>query len=230
MKNYLLPLLAAFLAASSVRAALITYTDTNNVTTGGGTFTFSQFNPSLGTLTAIDLIIQSSTLQGSINITRTTGSRTFTDLNAALSIDPASGFSGYDSNALSYDRTPSGTFTINATNSSRLINVTGTTQSLIGGSPVTFGINPSDFGSYIGVSTVSFDSFILLGDNNTGSGEFSVDSSNLLSPTSMALLYTYSVPPAPVPEPGQVAASLLLLGGIGTYFLIKRRRSSSASA
>ncbi len=46
----------------------------------------------------------------------------------------------------------------------------------------------------------------------------------------MTLRYTYTPGTAPVPEPGQVAASLLLLGGIGGYVFIKRRRKSAVAA
>ena len=35
-----------------------------------------------------------------------------------------------------------------------------------------------------------------------------------------------STPSAAVPEPGQVAASLLLLSGIGGYFFLKRRKAA----
>jgi hypothetical protein len=38
-----------------------------------------------------------------------------------------------------------------------------------------------------------------------------------------------SVGSAAVPEPGQVAASLLLLGGIGGYFFVKRRKAAKAT-
>jgi hypothetical protein len=54
---------------------------------------------------------------------------------------------------------------------------------------------------------------------------------NLLAPnTSVTLRYTYTPSTAPVPEPGQVAASLLLLGGIGGYVFIKRRRKPAVAA
>jgi len=72
----------------------------------------------------------------------------------------------------------------------------------------------------------------LEGDENTGTGSTALDPSNLLSPTSLTLRYTYtpSSGPSAVPEPGQVAASLLLLGGIGGYVFIKRRRKSAVAA
>ena len=230
MKSKILTLLAgiSIFAACGANAANQTFSDTQNVTTGSATFTFNQFNPSLGTLTAIDLIIVTSTLQGNITYSRTSGSRTFSSVTAALSLDPSAGFAGYDATALAYLRSPSGSFTISSGNPNQLLTVTGTTQSMIGGSPVTLSINSC--ASYIGLSSVTFNSSILLGDVNTGSGSFNTNLDNLVSPTSMSLRYTYSTDPAPIPEPGQVAASLLLLGGIGAYVFIKRRKKSAPAA
>ncbi len=222
-----------FGAASAAFAvpSTITQNATQTVITDGSTFTFNQFNPTLGTLNAIDLIIDSSTLQGSFTLNRTSGSgsRTYTDFTAALSIDPSTGFAGYSSSPLSFNRSPSGNITINSGNLNQLVSVVGTTQSLIGGSPVTLSIT-SPFASYIGLSNVSFDAFLLYGDDNTGSGTMIPNTDNLLSPTSITLRYTYTNDPVPIPEPGQVAASLLLLGGIGAYYFVKRRRKSAPAA
>ncbi len=120
---------------------------------------------------------------------------------------------------------------MNATNSSRTFTVDGTTQSLIGASPVTLSINSSVFANYTGSGTILYTSEILVGDVNTGNGITNTNDSNLLSPTSLTLRYSYTTSdPSAVPEPGQVAASLLLLGGIGGYVFIKRRRKSAVAA
>jgi len=43
-------------------------------------------------------------------------------------------------------------------------------------------------------------------------------------------LYLYAAPgSAAVPEPGQIAASLLLLAGIGGYVWLKRRKQKAAA-
>jgi hypothetical protein len=43
-------------------------------------------------------------------------------------------------------------------------------------------------------------------------------------------LYLYAAPgSAAVPEPGQIAASLLLLAGIGGYVWLKRRKQNAAA-
>jgi hypothetical protein len=231
MKNYLLPLLAAFLAASSVRAALITYTDTNNVTTGGGTtFTFSQFNSAFGTLSAIDLIINSSSPSGSITITNNAGTPMDVDEITArfrLAGNSTLGLSAYNTSYLGLHTTPSSPLTISGSGSQAFAIDGG--QSFVGGSPVTRSISSAAFAQYLGSGTVSFSTSVQTQIDTTGA-DFNVSSGAFNAPTSMTLRYTYTPAPAPVPEPGQVAASLLLLGGIGTYFLIKRRRSSSASA
>ena len=52
---------------------------------------------------------------------------------------------------------------------------------------------------------------------------------SLSAASNFTLRYTYTPSTAPVPEPGQVAASLLLLGGIGGYVFIKRRRKPAVA-
>jgi hypothetical protein len=51
-----------------------------------------------------------------------------------------------------------------------------------------------------------------------------------LTPQSFTLSYATGGGSAAVPEPGQVAASLLLLGGIGGYVFLKRRKAAKAAA
>ena len=224
--------------AQATPSSYVTQNLTQNVSATSSSFTFNQFDSTLGTLSAVDLIINSSTLQGSVTLTRSSGTRIYTDLSAQLllaggaTLLPDLTTNEYASPALSFLRTPSGDFTMNGANTSRTFTVNGTTQSLIGASPVTLSINSSVFANYTGSGTVLYTSSILEGDENTGTGSTALDPSNLLSPTSLTLRYTYtpSSGPSAVPEPGQVAASLLLLGGIGGYVFIKRRRKSAVAA
>jgi hypothetical protein len=229
----------AFVGVAQAVPSTVTQNSTQNLTTATSTFTFNQFDATLGTLSAVDVIIQSSTIQGNITISRAhTGSRTFTDLNAALGLFAIPGITGdvyplesYFSSALSFLRSPSGNFTIDSTTPTQLITVNGTTQSLIGNSPVTLSVGSEAFSSYIGSSTVGFGSTIsLVRVSGGGSAATDMDTSNFFSPTTISLRYTYTSDPAAVPEPGQVAASLLLLGGIGGYVFIKRRRKSTVAA
>jgi hypothetical protein len=217
-------------ASSVIAAPPITQNLTLNVVEEGEgftTFTFNQFNPSLGTLNAVDLIIDSSTLQGNFTVFKST-SRTFSSLTASLLLPsvPGYGSGDYSTSLFAFARTPSGTFSVN--NNTQLVSVNGTTQSLIGGSAITLSINPASFSAYTGLSSISFDSTIVIAANSGGS--FTLNGANLLSPTSLTLQYSYTPGTAPVPEPGQVAASLLLLGGIGAYVFIKRRKKSAPAA
>lgn len=238
IKSAIIGLALAGVAQAVPSSSYVTQNLTQNVSATTSSFTFNQFDSTLGTLSAVDLIINSSTLQGSVTLTRTSGTRIFTELNAQLllaggaTLLPDLTDGEYASPALSFLRTPSGDFTMNGANTSRTFTVNGTTQSLIGASPVTLNINSSVFANYTGSGTVLYTSSILEGDDNTGTGSTALDPSNLLSPTSLTLRYTYtpSSGPSAVPEPGQVAASLLLLGGIGGYVFIKRRRKSAVAA
>jgi hypothetical protein len=226
MKKIFAILASVIAVASSSQAALITSNQTQNLTRSGADFTFSQFNTNNGTLTltAIDLIIQSSTLQGNLTYVRTSLSNAFSNLNAGLSIAPTAGLDdGYATEGIVYARTPSGNFSLNATNTSQLITVNGTTQSLIGGSPLTVNLSSSGFGSYLGTETVTFNLALFAAATATGSGTYNINSPNLLAPTTLSLQYTYT-DTSTVPEPSQVAASLLVVGGLGIYLLRRRRK------
>ncbi len=220
-------ILAAGVASAQVTS--LTQNVTHNVIEEGEgttTFTFNQFDSSLGSLTAVDLIIQSSTLQGSFTVFKNS-IRTFSTLSAELFIPDVVGYGSgfYSTTPYSFARTPSGTFAVN--NTTQLVSVNGTTQSLISNTPVTLSINSGDFSTYIGSSTLSFNPSVIISANSGAS--FTLNGANLLSPTTLTLRYTYNDPSA-VPEPGQVAASLLLLGGIGGYVFIKRRRKPATAA
>ena len=65
----------------------------------------------------------------------------------------------------------------------------------------------------------------LIGDVRFGDGVYQTGGGIIhLSPQSFAT--SYFTPSAAVPEPGQVAASLLLLAGIGGYVFVKRRKAA----
>jgi len=59
----------------------------------------------------------------------------------------------------------------------------------------------------------------------TGNG-YSTDMSGILNTTEMEVIYTYTT--AAVPEPSQVAASLLLIGGIAGFVIVRRRKAQVA--
>ena len=113
------------------------------------------------------------------------------------------------------------------------------------GNSYTIGFTIYDFGAAI--SRVDFKlNNTLLGNSLTGQGSSHTYSYNFTSigndevsfswpgaiPTNVAVLANVTVSPAvaPVPEPGQVAASLVLLAGIGGYVAMKRRRAMKTAA
>jgi hypothetical protein len=245
MKSKILTLLAGISIFAACGASAVPTTITQNITasasSSGTSFTFNTFDATLGTLNAVDLFIVSSTIQGSFTLNKTGGGNaTITSIKNTLNIQGASG-SGlsnddgntFQSTALEFNRNPSGTIILfgNATNSNRLVTINGTSQSIISSSTqVTLG-GDFLFSYYIGdgVSTFNYNVFNQLEYSNSGS-TFANNTNNILTPTTLSLRYSYTTDPSPVPEPGQVAASLLLLGGIGAYVFIKRRKKSAPAA
>jgi hypothetical protein len=233
MKNYLLPLLAALLATSSVRAALILNTEDPTIGSTNTTFNFNLFNSDLGTLTAVDLLFNSSTAGGSVSVdTNTSGESALFSSMTSFVRTSGTGLSQQNTTPVTISLNP-GLPNNQPADTFQTYNVTGT-QSLIS-SVQTYSINPVNWASYqtpggVG-NTPNFTGRAFTTPTFTADVLPTFSNSLYAAVSSYTLRYTYTpAGPSPVPEPGQVAASLLLLGGIGTYFLIKRRRSSSASA
>lgn len=213
----------------SLRAAIIDFTDTQNVNSAGLTnFTFSQFDPSLGTLTAIDLLLTSSTPSGNITVTNNsdTNTSTVTGIQSALNILGGTGHSGYSGSSTALNTSPGSTFYAIAASGSQLFTM-NPGQSLIGGVTQTIPISSGSFASYTGLGTVSFSGYATVNINTFGAS-YTADSTNYFSATSATLRYTYSGTAA-VPEPGQIAASLVALAAIGT-FVLRRRFTKKTSA
>jgi hypothetical protein len=223
--------LALATAAQAVASLNVTQNATQNVTISPTSFTFNQFNSSLGTLTAVDLILNSSVPGGAITASdQTGGNMQLIDFDSRFRLPQnlTLGISAHAGSFTSINTSPDWASTIIPSNSSQVFTILGG-QSLIS-SPVTQSISNAKFNEYTGSGTVTVSSFITNAITATAA-TFSVDSTNYFSATSMTLRYTYTASPSPVPEPGQVAASLLLLGGIGGYIFIKRRRvATNASA
>jgi len=219
--------------AQATPSSYVTQNSTWSLTGSNQTFTFTQFNSALGNLTAVDLILNSSTFSGSVSVTNTTGSAIEIDnIRSRIQVS-GTGFTQFNTtNTAAGGVTPSlsGGFSLNGGANQ---NFTTTTTSLLG-LPNTTSIASGSFASYIGgSSTPNFTARLL---NTVSSDAVSAsDLTNVFSfssgaPITLRYTYTPSGDPSAVPEPGQVAASLLLLGGIGGYVFIKRRRKSSVSA
>jgi len=219
------------LAAGGANAATQPYSDTQQVTKFGSTFTFSQFNSSLGTLTAVDLIINSSVSGGNFSVSRgATGAigtnGTVSLFTQKLSVEDSDGnpiftgpvqsltFSGINS----IPRSTTRIFTIDPSQS-----ILATSPS----NPISIGSSP--WSIFIGTSTVDLNATVTPEATVTSGLGLAPNYDNSTALTTLTLRYTYSTDPSPVPEPGQVAASLLLLGGIGGYVFIKRRRKPAVA-
>lgn len=221
------------LSATGANAATISHSATPTIGTTNTTFTFNLFDSDLGTLTAVDLILNSSVAGGSITVD--------TDISGeSATVSSVTSFLRTSGTGLTNQNTTSVPITFNPglpyvqpADTFQFYNVTGS-QSLIS-SPQTYAINPLNWSSYQvsgGVGTTpNFTGRTFT--NITLSSDSAPATSNAFytAASSYTLRYTYTPSgPVPVPEPGQVAASVLLLGGIGAYVFIKRRRKSAAAA
>ncbi len=214
------------LAAGGANAQSISNQNSNwNLTSSSQTFTFSQFNPSLGNLTAAQFLINSASVSGDASVTNSTGEEVTIDfIRSRISVSGTGFTSGNtpltqlttspNSSGFTLDDGDSQVFTINS-------------QSILSS---TFTRNiTSSLLSYVGTGLTP--SFTLFLNSSMTATPTPSTTFNLLAPnTSVTLRYTYTPSVNPVPEPGQVAASLLLLGGIGGYVFIKRRRKPAVAA
>lgn len=230
MKNLLLILFSAFLATSSARAALILNTENPTIGTTNTTFNFQMFDSNLGTLTGVDLLFNSSIAVGSVSInTNTSGEdATFTNLSAFIRTS-GTGLSQQNTTSVDLSLHP-GLPSLVPADTIHSFSVTGS-QSLIP-SVLTYGINPANWGAYQNAggvgNTPNFTGRALTSFSITSAVQPSTINTHFTAASSYTLRYTYT-PTNPVPEPGQVATSLLVLGGVGTYFALRRRRSAQVS-
>jgi hypothetical protein len=223
--------IALFGAASAAMAVPSTQNQDTiwSLTSTFQNFTFTKFDASLGTLTAVDLIFNSATVGGSVNITNNTGGAINIDALRSRIRVSGTGLSSTDSTQTAIPSTPSTPFVL-AGGTPQNFNLTST--SLLG-MPWTLGINAGSISSYVGSGNT--DNFVSRLQNTASNDGDPGDITSLFSftapSTSVTLRYTYTPSgPVPIPEPGQVAASLLLLGGIGAYYFVKRRRKSAPAA
>lgn len=235
MKNTFRSLILGFAllgtVAGSSTAATLTFNATRTLQTSNSTFSFSKFNTGLGSLTAVDLLLNSATVSG--NITLNAGSEASGTLNSVNGLIRTWGTGMATSNSTStrLNFNPTLPFTPAEDTSSSFALLGG--QSLVG-SPLTFSIGSGSWSSYQSSggtgNTPNFTGRLVLSPSYSSAVDISLLTSGLASSlSSYTLRYTYTSP-SPVPEPGQVAASILLLGGIGGYVFIKRRRKSAAAA
>ncbi len=227
MKQIFAILASVIAVVSSSQAALLSYNATQNVVTTGTSISFSKFNPTLGTLSAIDLIINSSTPGGNVNVTNNSASAMDVDAIESrfrLTSNATLGITGYTSAYTALTTSPASNPLTIAGSGSQLFAISGG-QSLLGGSPVTRSVSSSAFAQYQGSGNITYLTNVQNLVDTLGE-DFAVSSVGYFALTSFTLQYTYTpaTPPSPVPEPSQVAASMLVLGGLGIYFLRRRRK------
>jgi hypothetical protein len=219
--------------AGVAQAATSTYTDSETITTAGTSFTFTQFDTSLGTLSAVDLILNSSVPGGYLAFTKSGGgSATYTGLLAGIDITDSSFNTLFTSGtSLSLTATPAagnGTFSTGSAANTKQFNISGS-QSLLSSTPTTQSVSAPNWTLFTGAGSFTLDSNInaLASYTSTG-GTVTPDYTNLNALTSISVRYTYTAAPSGVPEPRQAAASLLVLVGVGGYAFMKRKKTPVA--
>jgi hypothetical protein len=229
MKIAIKSAIIALVFVGTTQAASISQNATVTADTNGQTFTFTQFDTSLGSLTAVDLIIQSSVPGGNFTLTRAnsgSGNATFNGFTEFLTIDDDYGsiFDG-SSNPINIAVTGNSSVVKPSTNKYLVVSA----QSLLSSSPYTASIASGAWSFYQGNGLVTLTAGLTAEAQYTANKNITPNYESLFATTFTTLRYTYSTPPdpSPVPEPSQVAVSLLLLGGIGGYVFIKRRRKQA---
>ena len=222
--------------SGQLKAAVISMTRSYTDATSGATrlVTFDQFDPSLGTLTAITLSATGAS-RGSfyvhnldaseiltLNSSTIRSRATLTGDNAPVARITGNTTQATTSPGLSYDIDPLQlkTFTISPTPLT-LSPINDTTLY----SSSSAGLLPESGAAYFtGPGTVNFSIAEVWATNITG-GDMTQDYSNLLMSGEATLKYVYD--PTPVPEPGTWIMSTLLVTGIGAHWWRRRRRHKS---
>ena len=228
-KTILLIALAA--GAISTSQATITYqigqVVTNSVSTADTAFEFAQFNTGLGTLSAVQIFINSSVDSGgfTVNNKSANGAKVYSPTDVFGVTGPAS--YSYNGGVVRYSTDPTLPSTRPATNNlAALENQTytiGDTDVLAAGRDEQ-SVASGDFYNYEGAGSVYFTAFINPTVSVSGNS-YETDMSGILNTTVMEVIYTYDVSTVPVPEPSQVAASLLLVAGIAGFLIVRRRQA-----
>jgi hypothetical protein len=218
--------------AGNSSAATSTYNASPSLTHNTNTtFSFTMFDSSLGTLTAVDLLLTSATLGGSVSLQSDGGDNILNSFNASVRTS-GTGLSQQNSTTAVVTSFTPGPGTTVFDEDTTVFSIISSPQII--SSTQTYSIGSGSFSSYQNLGgtglTPNFTSQVRTPSPQgivgaAGTGIFSGSSLTALS--SYTLRYTYSTDPSPVPEPGQVAASLLLLGGIGGYVFVKRRRAAT---
>jgi hypothetical protein len=218
-------------SAAMAQSSTLTSNATPTLGTTNTSFSFSRFDSGLGTLTAVDLILNSAVPGGSVNLqSGDAPSGSFSSLSGWVRTS-GSGMTTSNSTSVSLNLGAPGLPYSPGDGESVVFSYVGG-QSLIS-SPLTYSIGSGSWSSYQNAggtgNTPNFTARLVF-STSVGTDMAALTGSSTAA-SSYTLRYTYTPSgPVPVPEPGQVAASLLLLGGIGAYYFVKRRRKSAPAA
>ena len=211
---------AAVLAAGSAPAATVEFSDTQSVGAAYADFTLGKFNTGLGTLTAVEVKVDFSTLAGSFTVTSQSVSPvTVTGFDVAFRVRQSSanslGFTLTDASLADARTTPDWSVTGVAGNSSQIYTIVGGQSYTISPQNISSGF----FTAYESVGGVG--SVVMQGRNTptigVSGGAYSVDPTATVASTKMTVTYTYDA----VPEP---ATWILATFGLTTVVIFRRRR------
>lgn len=212
--------LAAALLATSATAATVSYSSTQSVGSAYADFALGKFNTGLGTLTAVEIKVDFSTLAGSFIVTSQSASTvTVTAVDAAFRVrqSPANTLGYAQTNDTIFDvvTSPDWNVTTVPGNSSQVYTIVGGQSYAISPQNIAAG-NFAAYQSAGGVGSVIMQGRVTPTIAVSG-GTYSVDPTAVGASTKMTVTYTYTA----VPEP---AAWILAAFGLTTAVVFRRRR------
>jgi hypothetical protein len=222
-KTSLLTGLAAAFLATSATAATVSFSDTHMIGSADTNFSLGQFNTGLGTLTGVQVIVDFSTLQGSVTVTNNDVANPVTvnhfnstfQLNRNTTLGIASAYTATLTDVVATPNWgPDAPFTVIAAGGSQTFTVDA--QDVV--SNYTKNITSGYFNAYKGSGTVTLVASDIQAITTTGS-DYGVNSTALSASTKMTVTYTYTA----VPEPGTIG--LLAVAGGVILLAVRRRRA-----
>jgi len=216
----ILTCLAAILIATSAQAAqtkTVSFSDTHTVGSAYTDFYLGKFNAGLGTLTAVQVTVDFSTLAGSISLTNPdVGAATVLSFDSTVTVK-GTGL-GYATSIVAVEgvvTTPDWKTTVIAGGGTQVFTIAGG-QNAITNSTQTIG--SGFFSAYMGSDTVAFQARDVQGVSTSGSS-YTMNATAAGASTKMTVTYTYDA----VPEPTTIG--LLAVAGGVILLAVRRRRA-----
>lgn len=211
---------AAVLAAGSAPAATVSFSDTQSVGAAYADFTLGKFNTGLGTLTAVEVKVDFSTLAGSFTVTSQSVSPvTVTAFDAAFRVRQSSantlGYTSANDTIFDVATSPDWNATTVPGNSSQVYTIVDGQIYTISAQNISSG-NFAAYESAGGIGSVIMQGRVTPTIGVSG-GTYAVDPTATVASTKMTVTYTYDA----VPEP---ATWILAAFGLTTVVVFRRRR------